>query len=244
MTMDEKMQMIRSLEEKIVQLEADLRMAAINKEKLETELERCLVEERRLNGALAEEKAHSQSLQQRIMALERKLGQTEQRVDDLTVQNESLHQTNEQLAEEARREILGLKDEMYKMKSDYDNEIRLLQEKLAQLQADRDQMESAYQFAKDELMVIKATLAEMEEGRQRTQYIVEDAGNPTLVNRMQSEWNRVDGYPISAEDADGTSPKRKAFARDFRRSHTSPVDNVEVPPPERQGKLGASPWRY
>ena len=33
--------------------------------------------------------------------------------------------------------------------------------RLEQLQKDRDDMESAYQFAKDELMVIKATLAEM-----------------------------------------------------------------------------------
>ena len=50
---------------------------------------------------------------------------------------------------------------MNKIKSDYDREIQRLKEKLAQLQSDRDQMESAYQFAKDELTVIKATLAEV-----------------------------------------------------------------------------------
>merc|ERR1712100_761181 len=103
--------------------------------------------------------------------------------------------TNDQLAQEARREILGLKDE----------------------------------------------LAEMEEGQQRTQYIVEDAGNPTLVNRMASEWNRVDGM------GDGASPQRKAFARDFRKAHSNPMMEpvgANAVARERQGKLGHSPWRF
>merc|ERR1719333_456402 len=100
---------------------------------------------------------------------------------------------------------------MSQMKSEYDKEITKLQEHLVQLQSDRDQMESAYQFAKDELAVIRATLAEMEEGQNRTQYIVEDAGNPVLVNRMASEWNRVDGM-VDGADGDGASPQRKAFA--------------------------------
>jgi len=200
-----------------------------------------------LNGRLAEERAHSQSLDQRRLQLEKQLQQTEGVVDTLKAELDALHITNDQLAQEARREILGLKDEMNKIKSDYDREIQRLKEKLAQLQSDRDQMESAYQFAKDELTVIKATLAEMEEGQQRTQYIVEDgAMNPTLVNRMQSEWNRVDGSLEAGDPNDPYSPKRKAFARDFRRSHTSPQEApVDMGiPPQRQGALGHSPWRY
>merc|ERR1719453_2535499 len=129
---------------------------------------------------------------------------------------------------------------MNKMKDDYDTEIRRLQEKLAQLQADRDQMESAYQFAKDELMVIKATLAEMEEGQKSTQYIVEDAGPgavPTLSARMNQEWNRLDDVGAAPVDS---SPRRNAFARDFRKAQNKPVVVVEEPMSmaQKQGKLG------
>lgn len=222
-------------------------MATLSREQLEAELERCLGEERRLTGALAEEKAHSQTIEQRKVIVDKKLGQTEAVVDTLRVELDSLHMTNDQLAQEAKREILALKDEMNKMRMDYDREIQRLQEKLTQLQKDRDSMEDAYQFAKDELMVIKATLADYEESQSHMQYIKEDS-NPTLVNRMQSEWNRVD-YVDDAPARDGGefSPKRKAFARDFRRSHASPQDNHDpssMDIPQRQGALGASPWRY
>ena len=54
-------------------------------------------------------------------------------MDTLRVELDSLHMTNDQLAQEARREILGLKDEMTKMKRDYDEEIARLQERLEQL---------------------------------------------------------------------------------------------------------------
>jgi len=246
-TIEDQQAQIRRLEERLLRLEGDNRMSSLTHEQQESELQRALAAEMELNGRLAEERAHSQSLDQRRLQLEKQLQQTEGVVDTLKAELDALHITNDQLAQEARREILGLKDEMNKIKSDYDREIQRLKEKLAQLQSDRDQMESAYQFAKDELTVIKATLAEMEEGQQRTQYIVEDGGmNPTLVNRMQSEWNRVDGSLEAGDPNDPYSPKRKAFARDFRRSHTSPQEApVDMGiPPQRQGALGHSPWRY
>merc|ERR1719454_2858611 len=220
-------------------------MEVLKREQAEQELERALVEERRLNGALAEEKAHVQTIQQRKEVVDKKLGQAEAAVDTLKGENDSLHTTNDQLAQEARREILALKKEMDNMKGDYDAEIQRLQDALAQLKADRDQMESAYTFAKDELMVIKATLAEMEEGAQRTQYIVEDAGAPTLMNRMQTEWNRVDGVGYAGDAPVDSSPRRSAFAREFRKTHGSPPEQpMGEPMMQRQGALGHSPWRY
>jgi len=227
------------LEEEKLQLEADLRILALNKEQLEADLDRSTAEERRLNGALSDEKNYSQTIMQRKEHVDKKLGQTEAVVDTLRVELDSLHMTNDQLAQEARREIIGLKQEMSTMRSDYDKEIQRLHEKLRQLQADRDQIESAYQFARDELAVIRATLAEMEEGQHRTQYIVEDHGNPTLVNRMKNEWNRVDGNPVGPGPNDGSvSPRRSTFSREFRR-----VQGVTYEEPKKQGSLGHTPWR-
>jgi chromosome segregation ATPase len=237
---------IRTLEAEKLQLEADLRMMGLNKEQLEAELERALGEERRLTSELAEEKAHCQGVQQRKEAVDKKLGQTEAIVDQLRVELDSLHMTNDELAQAAKKEIIALKDEIKVMKGKYDSEITRLHEQLMLLQADRDQMESAYQFAKDELAVIRATLAEMEEGQQRTQYIVEDTGNPVLVNRMASEWNRVDDRVGDSLDTnEDASPKKKAFSRDFRRAHhgSPPAEPTFDVGRVRQGKIGHSAWR-
>jgi len=242
-TIEDLRQQIRKLEEEKLQLEADLRLSNLNKQQLEEELNRSLSEERRLGGALAEEKEHCATIEQRKELVDKKLGQTEAMVDTLRNELDMLHMTNDELAQESRRSILGLKDEMAKMKKDYDAEIQRLKEMLDQLEADRKQMESAYQFAKDELAVIRATLAEMEESSQRTQYIVEDFGNPTLVNRMNSEWSRVDGVGGSPQEGDSLSPKRTAFARDFRRAHSGPIPQHSMDPGPKQGALGHTPWR-
>ena len=58
--------------------------------------DRCLGEERRLNGALSEEKAHCQTVQHRKEVVDKKLGQTEAVVDTLRVELDSLHITNDQ----------------------------------------------------------------------------------------------------------------------------------------------------
>lgn len=246
LNLDEKNAAIRQLEEKVKQVEGELRMCGLTKDQLAAELERLQQEQERLNSALADEKQHCQTVQQRKELVDKKLGQTEAVVDTLKVELESLHMTNDELAQEARKEILGLKDEMAQMKAAADAEIRKLQEQLMNLQADRDQMESAYQFAKDELAVIRATLAEMEEGQQRTQYITEDAGNPVLVNRMQSEWNRVDGQGGPVGQEDDMSPRRQAFQRDFRRAHAGATPDQRYnmdPGKQRQGALGHFPWK-
>ena len=174
--------------------------------------------------------------------------------DNLMMENENLEETvatlkdaNEEMYRESQKEIARLVNEMEEMKMQLTAKMRQLEDTLERVQRDRDELESAYQFAKDELGVIRTTLASMEEGKQRVQYITEQPGNPTLVNRMNSEWGRVAGVPhIHLQDG-AASPRRvpgSAFAREFRMAHSNQYPSPdELNDAARQGDFSRDHWR-
>jgi len=151
---------------------------------------------------------------------------------------------------ESQKEIARLVNEMEEMKMQLSAQMRQLEDTLNRVQRDRDELESAYQFAKDELGVIRTTLASMEEGKQRVQYITEQPGNPTLVNRMNSEWSRVAGVPVMSprtelRAAQG-SPRNHgtAFARDFKKAQQRPqFQDQALNDAARQGDFDQDHWR-
>jgi chromosome segregation ATPase len=248
----------------ILQLEADKKMLELSNAELENELEKTKQQMKqqmdRLNGMLDDANERCETLEKRKELVDKQLAEKMAEVDRLAMEvedleetvatlkdaNEEMYRESQKALQESQKEIFKISNEMEEMRMQLTAKMRQLEDTLERVQRDRDELESAYQFAKDELGVIRTTLAAMEEGKQRVQYITEQPGNPTLVNRMNSEWGRVAGIP-HIHLADSASPRMApgsgAFARDFRMSHSIQQRDDDLSDAPRQGDFARDHWR-
>jgi len=162
----------------------------------------------------------------------------------LTIEVRTLEETNAEIAAETQKAITRMTEEMEQMRHQFQAQLAKLEADLRRTQIDRDELQSAYQFAKDELEVIRTTLNSMEEGTKSVRYITDSPGNPTLVNRMNNEWGRVAGLSPPETRQSPVSAQRSAFSRDFKQAHGALNRPKPSPISDRvkQGDIGDH-WR-